>query len=134
MLVTSATRVDAVRELTFEEGKPSILPNLQHLTLFSLEGVSIFKDDSLLRMASSRLTRCPGSFTTLAIRIGMDNGKDLLNQEILTQMKRLRAEMRAESVCVKLYLAQNLRDYWRDYFETDERFTEFVEERKGVVV
>ncbi len=60
----------------------------------------------------------------------MDNGKVLLSQEIITQMKRLRAEMRAESVCVKLYLAQNLRDY----FETDERFTKFVEERKGVVV
>ncbi len=64
----------------------------------------------------------------------MDNGKVLLSQEIITQMKRLRAETRAESVCVKLYLAQNLRDYWRDYFETDERFTKFVEERKGVVV
>ncbi len=47
----------------------------------------------------------------------MDNGKVLLSQEIITQMKRLRAETRAESVCVKLYLAQNLRDYWRDYFE-----------------
>ncbi|PBK84056.1 hypothetical protein ARMGADRAFT_616957 [Armillaria gallica] len=134
MFVTSATLVDAVRELTFEEAKPSILPNLQHLTLFTLEGVSIFKDDSLLRMASSRLTRCPGSFTTLAIRIGMDNRKVLLSQEIITQTKRLRAEMRAEGVCVKLYLAQNLLDYWRDYFEIDERFTKFVEERKSVVV
>ncbi|KAK0434447.1 hypothetical protein EV421DRAFT_2039625 [Armillaria borealis] len=130
MFVTSATRVDAVRELTFEEGKPSILPNLQHLTLFALEGVSIFKDDSLLKMASSRLTRCPGSFTTLAIRIGTYNGK-VLSQEIITQMKRLRTEMRAEGVCVKLYLAQNLLDYFRDYFETDERFTKFVEERKA---
>ncbi|KAK0434430.1 hypothetical protein EV421DRAFT_1740864 [Armillaria borealis] len=31
--VNSATRTEAVRELTFGEGEPGILPNLQHLML-----------------------------------------------------------------------------------------------------
>ncbi len=129
--VTSAARLDAVRELTFKEGKPGILPYLQHLTLRSSEGVSIFQDGSLLGMASSRLTRCPGSFRTLAIETMM-SGEDILSQDIITQMKRLR-EMRAVGVRVELLLVKSLHyaHYYPtlDYFETDERFTKFLKER-----
>ncbi|KAK0199596.1 hypothetical protein DFS33DRAFT_1456875 [Desarmillaria ectypa] len=94
--VTSTTQMDVIRELTFEEGKPGTLPNLQYLTLCTPVGVSIFKDDSLLKMASSRLTRRPGNFTKLAIMTGTFHG-EVLSQDIITQMKRLR-EMRAREL------------------------------------
>ncbi|KAK0434436.1 hypothetical protein EV421DRAFT_1991890 [Armillaria borealis] len=121
--VSSTTRVDAVRELTFEEGKPGVLPNLRHLTLRMSEGLSIFGDDSLLKMASSRY---PGGFTTLTITPEMRRGA-VLSQDTITQMKRLR-EMGAVSVRVKFILTTEI-DF--DYFETDERFAKFVEERKA---
>ncbi|KAK0212006.1 hypothetical protein IW262DRAFT_1467426 [Armillaria fumosa] len=128
--VTSAARLDAVRELTFKEGKPGILPNLQHLTLRSYEGVLIFQDGSLVEMASSRLTRCPQCFRTLVIETTM-GGEDILSHDIITQMKRLR-EMRAMGVRVKLLLVKSL--YYveypsLDYFETDERFAKFLKKK-----
>ncbi len=121
--VTSATRADTVRELTIEEGKSDILPNLQNLTLDTIEGMAIFKDDSLLKIASSR---CPGVVTTLAITTKMLDGA-ILSQDTITQMKHLR-EMRAVGVQVKFMLATEID---LDYFETDERFAEVVEERKA---
>lgn len=78
--VSSTTRVDAVRELTFQEGKPVVLPNLQHLTLRMSEGMSTFGDDSLLKMASSRY---PGGFTTLTIITKMLDGT-VLSQDTIT--------------------------------------------------
>ncbi|PBK59388.1 hypothetical protein ARMSODRAFT_1027444 [Armillaria solidipes] len=90
--VTSATRADAVRELTLEEGELGILPKLQHLRLRTPEGVCIFQDDSLLKMASSRCTQYLGSFT-LMIETEMGDG-DVLTKDVITQMKRLR-EMKA---------------------------------------
>ncbi|KAK0436301.1 uncharacterized protein EV420DRAFT_241876 [Desarmillaria tabescens] len=62
--ITLPTQGDVVRELTFQEGEPGVLPNLQLLRLRTPDGVSIFEDDSLLKMVLSRLARCPGSFTT----------------------------------------------------------------------
>ncbi len=124
--VTSATRADIVRELTIEEGEPGILPSLQHLELRTPERACIFRNDSLLKMASSRLTRYPGSFMTLEIVTWM-LGTDILSQDIITQMKRLR-EMRAAGVRVKLFAVDNVE--YLDYFETDEVFAQFIEERK----
>ncbi|SJL14465.1 uncharacterized protein ARMOST_17922 [Armillaria ostoyae] len=123
--LTSATRADTVRELTFEEGKPDILPNLQHLTLDTIEGMTIFEDDSLLKMASSRF---PGGFTTLTITTRTLEW-EVLSQDITTQMKHLR-EMRAVGIRVKFILATEID---LDYFDTDEHFAEFVEERSMVI-
>ncbi len=131
--VTSATRVDTVRELTFEEGKPGILPYLQHLELCTPEGMSIFQDGSLLEMALSRHTRCPGSFRTLVVETRMAD-EDILSQDIITEMKRLRG-MRAVGVRVKLFLATDVyiaEHPCSDCFETDERFAKFLKERGGV--
>lgn len=122
--VDAATRTEAVRELTFEEGEPSILPNLQRLMLRTPEGSCIFQDDSLLRMASSRCTRHPGCLTKFTVMTRMLD-REVISQDVVTQMKRLR-EMRVVGVRVELLLANYL-----DYFETDERFDQFVEARKA---
>ncbi|KAK0434418.1 hypothetical protein EV421DRAFT_1839740 [Armillaria borealis] len=130
--VTSVTRVDAVRELTFEDGKPGILPKLQHLILRTLEGISIFQDGSLLQMVSSRLTR-PGSFRMLAIETRL-TGEHVLSQDIITQMNRLR-EMRAVGIRAefRVFLAKD-REYL-DHFETDGHFAKFLKElEKGVAL
>ncbi len=51
--------------------------------------------------------------------------REVISQDVVSQMKRLR-EMRAVGVRVELLLANYL-----DYFETDERFDQFVEARKA---
>ncbi|PBK86710.1 hypothetical protein ARMGADRAFT_1086220 [Armillaria gallica] len=122
--VTSATRADAVRELTLEEGELGILPKLQHLRLRTPEGVCIFQDDGLFKMASSRCTRYLGSFT-LMIETEMGDG-DVLTQNVITQMKRLR-EMKAVGVHVGLSLSG-----YSDRFATDKCFAEFLEEGKKI--
>ncbi|PBK61863.1 hypothetical protein ARMSODRAFT_1025403 [Armillaria solidipes] len=130
--VTSATRVDAVQELTFEDSKPGILPKLQHLILRMPKGMSIFQDGSLLQMVSSWLT-CPGSFRMLAIETRL-TGEHVLSQDIITQMNRL-CEMRAVGVCAefRVFLAKD-REYL-DYFETDEHFAKFLKElEKGIAL
>ncbi len=88
--VTSATRADVhvVRELTFEDGKPGILPDLQRMRWRAPKGICTFQDNSLLKMASSRRTRCPGSFTKLMIKTKMGD-RDVLSEDIITRVKGL---------------------------------------------
>ncbi|PBK86716.1 hypothetical protein ARMGADRAFT_1035285 [Armillaria gallica] len=66
---STRTDVHVVRELTFEEGKPGILPDLQ------------------------RLSRCPGSFTKLMIKTKMGD-REVLSEDIITRVKGL-LKMRA---------------------------------------
>ncbi|SJL14475.1 uncharacterized protein ARMOST_17933 [Armillaria ostoyae] len=83
--VTSATRADVhvARELMFEEGKPGVLPELQHSRWRAPEGIYTFQDNSLLKIASSRCTRCPGGFM---IKTKMDD-RDVLSEDIIAQMR-----------------------------------------------
>ncbi|PBK84058.1 hypothetical protein ARMGADRAFT_1037417 [Armillaria gallica] len=79
------TRADVhvARELTFEEGKLGILPELQRSRWRVPEGIYTFQDNSLLKIASSRRTRYPGGFT---IKTKMDD-KDVLSEDIIAQMR-----------------------------------------------
>ncbi|PBK59381.1 hypothetical protein ARMSODRAFT_983059 [Armillaria solidipes] len=89
--ITSATRADVhvVRELTFEGGKPGILLDLQRLRWRAPEGICTFQDNSLLKMASSRRTRCPGSFIKLMVKTKIGD-RDVLSEDIITRVKGLR--------------------------------------------
>ncbi len=119
--VVETTRADTVRELTFEEGRPGVLPNLQYLKLRAPEGLCIFEDDSLVKMAFSRHTRCPGTFTDFLIHTILDAG-EVPSRDSIIHMKRLR-NLRTLGVRVQLLLGGR----HLDHFETDEVFAEFLD-------
>ncbi len=119
--VVETTRADTVRELTFEEGRPGVLPNLQYLKLRAPEGLCIFEDDSLVKMAFSRHTRCPGTFTDFLIHTILDAG-EVPSRDSIIHMKRLR-DLKTLGVRVQLLLGGR----HLDHFETDEVFAEFLD-------